>query len=78
MDLQTRKAHLVEYLLGLQDEATFKRIEDSINKTRHATTKPLRQLSPQELIDRARKSNEDYRSGKFINQEQLEKESNKW
>ena len=78
MDLQTRKKHLIEYLLGLQDETVFQRIEDSINKTRYATTKSLRQLSSQELIDRAKKSNEDYLSGKFIDQERLEEESSNW
>jgi predicted transcriptional regulator len=78
MDLQTRKEDLIEYLLELQDEAVFQRIEGIINKTRHSTTKSLKQLSSQELIDRAKKSNEDYLSGKFIDQEQLEKESNNW
>jgi hypothetical protein len=78
MDLQTRKEHLIEYLLGLQDETVFQRIEDSINKTRYATTKSPRQLSSQELIDRAKKSNEDYLSGKFIDQERLEEESSNW
>lgn len=78
MDLKTRKEHLIEYLLGLQDEKIFERIEDSINKTRQATTKSLRQLSSQELINRAKKSNEDYLSGKIIDQEQLEKESSNW
>ncbi|MBU3927999.1 MAG: hypothetical protein KKB74_09345 [Bacteroidetes bacterium] len=78
MDLKTRKEHLIEYLLGLQDETIFERIEDSINKTRQATTKSLRQLSSQEIINRAKKSNEDYLSGKIIDQEQLEKESSNW
>lgn len=78
MDLQTRKEDLIEYLLELQDEAVFQRIEGIINKTRHSATKSLKQLSSQELIDRAKKSNEDYLSGKFIDQEQLEKESNNW
>ena len=33
MDLQTRKEDLIEYLLELQDEAVFQRIEGIINKT---------------------------------------------
>jgi len=78
MDLKTRKKHLIEYLLGLQDETIFERIEDSINKARQATTKSLRQLSSQELLGRAKKSNEDYRSGKIIDQGQLERESSNW
>lgn len=78
MDLQTRKEYLIEYLLELQDETIFERIEDSINKTRQAASKSSRQISSQELIDRAKKSNEDYHSGRFIDQEQLEKDSSNW
>ncbi|MCF8347451.1 MAG: hypothetical protein K9G61_01440 [Bacteroidales bacterium] len=79
MDLNTRKEHLIEYLLELQDETIFERIEDSINKTRRlATKKSQSQLSSHELIDRAKKSNEDYLSGKFIDQGQLEKDSGNW
>ncbi|MDP2722025.1 MAG: hypothetical protein Q8O72_04650 [Bacteroidales bacterium] len=78
MDLQTRKLNLIEYLIGLQDEKIFQRIEDSINKTLQTTNQPLRQFTQQELTDRALKSNEDYQLGKFLDQEKLEKESSNW
>ena len=78
MDLQTRKLNLIEYLIGIQDEKIFQRIEDSINKTLQTTNQPLRQFTQQELTDRALKSNEDYHLGKFQDQEKLEKESNYW
>jgi len=78
MDLQTRKLNLIEYLIGLQDEKVFQRIEDSINKTLQTTNQPLRQFTTQELADRALKSNEDYHLGKFQDQEKLEKESSNW
>lgn len=78
MDLQTRKLNLIEYLIGLKDEKIFKRIEDSITRTIQMTNQPLRQYTSQELIDRAKKSNEDYQLGKFQDQELLEKESNNW
>ena len=78
MDLQTRKLNLIEYLIGLQDEKIFQRIEDSINKTLQTTNQPLRQFTQQELTDRALKSNEDYQLGKFQDQEKLEKESSNW
>lgn len=78
MDLQTRKLNLIEYLIGIQDEKIFQRIEDSINKTLQTTNQPLRQFTQQELTERALKSNEDYHLGKFQDQEKLEKESNNW
>ncbi|MBZ0243247.1 MAG: hypothetical protein K8F24_08550 [Bacteroidales bacterium] len=78
MDLQTRKLNLIEYLIGIQDEKIFQRIEDSINKTLQTANQPLRQFTQQELTERALKSNEDYHLGKFQDQEKLEKESNNW
>ncbi|NOU48175.1 MAG: hypothetical protein HOO86_14095 [Bacteroidales bacterium] len=78
MDLQTRKLNLIEYLIGLQDEKIFQKIEDSINKTLQSTNQPLRQFTQEELVERALKSNENYHLGKYQDQEQLEKESSNW
>lgn len=78
MDLQTRKLHLIEYLVRLQDERIFQKIEDSIVKTLKTENQTLPQFSEQELINRAQKSNEDYAAGKYLSQEQLEKESDNW
>ena len=38
----------------------------------------LKLFSKEELIQRAKKSNEDYASGKFISQEDLEIQSENW
>jgi len=78
MDLQTRKLNLIEYLIGLQDEKLFTKIEDSINNVLQPSDRPLNQFSQQELTERALKSSKDYVEGKFTDQEQLEKESNNW
>jgi hypothetical protein len=78
MDLQTRKLNLIQYLIELQDEKIFQRIEESINMTLQTTNQPLRQFTQQELSYRALKSNNDYHLGKFQDQEKLEKESNNW
>lgn len=77
MNLQTRKLNLIEYLIGLQDENTLGIIEETINKTKDLsqTFKPFTQ---EELIKRAKKSNDDYLSGNFKTQEQLEIESKNW
>ncbi|PIQ34983.1 MAG: hypothetical protein COW63_02720 [Bacteroidetes bacterium CG18_big_fil_WC_8_21_14_2_50_41_14] len=78
MDLQTRKLNLIEYLIRLQDEKLFKRIEDSISNALQANNRSLEQFTQHELTERALKSNEDYIAGKFMDQEQLEKESSNW
>jgi hypothetical protein len=79
MDLQTRKLNVIEYLIGLQDESLFDRIESIIIKSRKKTEdKQFRQFTEDELIERAQQSNKNYLEGKFKSQEQLEKESESW
>jgi hypothetical protein len=78
MDLQTRKLDIIEYLIKLKDEKIFNIIEDLIIRSKSGKDIPYRPLTKQEVIERAKKSNEDYLSGKFIEQEKLEVESNKW
>ena len=77
MNLQTRKLNLIEYLIGLQDENTFGIIEETIKRAQDLgqTFKPFTQ---EELIERTKKSNDDYLSGNFKTQEQLEIESKNW
>lgn len=78
MDLQTRKLNAIEYLIHLQDEEVFKKIEETIFKTKDVSEKSFKPFTEKQLIDRARKSNKDYLAGKYKTQEQLEKESQKW
>lgn len=78
MDLQTRKLNAIEYLIHLQDEDVFKEIEEVIYKTKDFREKALKPFTEKQLIERARKSNKDYLTGKYKTQEQLEKESQKW
>jgi hypothetical protein len=78
MDLQTRKLNAIEYLIHLQDEEVFKKIEDTIFKTKNVTDKTFKPFTEKQLIERAGKSNKDYFAGKYKTQEQLEKESQKW
>ena len=77
MDLQTRKLNLIEYLIGLQDENTFGIIEDTIKRTKNLS-QPIKPFTQEELIERAKKSNDDYLAGNFKSQEQLESESRNW
>ena len=78
MDLQARKLNVIEYLISLQDETLFSRIEATIFETKKKTNKDLKPFSQQELIERAKKSNSDYQSGHYKTQEELEQESKKW
>jgi hypothetical protein len=78
MDLQTRKLNAIEYLIHLQDEDVFKKIEDTIFKTKDVREKSFKPFTEKQLIERAKKSNKDYLAGKYKTQEQLEKESQKW
>ena len=76
MDLQTRKLNAIRYLINLQDEKIFKKIEATINTFKSETE--LAHFTPKQLVDRAKRSNEDYISGKFKSQDQLELESENW
>lgn len=78
MDLQTRKLNAIKYLIHLQDEDVFKKIEDTIFKTKDVREKTFKPFTEKQLIERARKSNKDYLAGKYKTQEQLEIESQKW
>lgn len=76
MDLQSRKLNLIEYLIKLQDESLFNKIESIIQSKMDENE--LRSFTQEEYVDRAKKSNEDYLSGKTISQDDLESLSKKW
>lgn len=74
MDLQTRKLNLIQYLLNLQDENLFSKIESLII----TKEKDLKPFTEEALVQRAEKSNQDYLEGKFISQDELETQSENW
>ena len=78
MDLKTRKLNAIEYLIGLQDEKVFSRIEATILQSKKDREIELKPLSQRQLLERAKKSNKDYTSGKVKTQEELEIESENW
>ena len=80
MDLQTRKLKAIEFLVGLRDEKGFRKIESAIVEVRNQefTKRNLKPLTQEQVIERANRSTQDYLSGKFSTQEQLEKESENW
>lgn len=78
MDMQTRKLNLIEYLINIDDEKIFSRIESSIIGSKKPIQKPLKSFTQSELVERSKLAEKDYKVGKFISQELLELESENW
>jgi hypothetical protein len=80
MDLQSRKLKVISYLIDIQDEKVLDQIEAAVigvrGKRKVSTTTVL--LTPKQIVERAKKSNDDYQAGRVRTQEQLEKESEMW
>lgn len=77
MDLQTRKLNVIEYLIKLQDDNMIQEIENLIFESK-IHDKNFQQLTENDLLNRAKKSNAQYKSGEFIDQTELEEESKSW
>ena len=77
MDLQTRKLNLISYLAQLQDENFLRKIENFIlsKKQKDSDLKPF---TEDELIARIKKSEEDFKNGKYKTQNDLEEISANW
>ena len=76
MDLQTRKLKAIGYLINLQDEKLLKKIEETISENKKVQS--LKPFTKKQLVERAKIANEDYITGRFKTQKQLEIESEKW
>ncbi|MBF8457691.1 hypothetical protein IV494_10920 [Kaistella sp. G5-32] len=79
MDLSTRKLNLITYLAQLQDENSFGKIEQYILHNQQLEKKAdFKPFSIDELESSVKESEQDYTSGKFMNQDELEQTSEKW
>jgi hypothetical protein len=78
MDLQTRKLKAIGYLINLEDEGILNKIEATIFETKQFSTLTHKPFTKKQLVERARKANHDYSSGKIKTQEQIELESDNW
>ena len=78
LDLQTRKLNLIEYLIGLQDEIVFNKIESNVFESGLLFANNLKPFSINEMIERAKIADADYFAGRFLTQADLEKESENW
>lgn len=78
MDLTTRKLNAIEYIAGLKDENAFNNIELAILENKVRTNRKLKPLTQKQLLERAKKSNNEYLIKKIKTQEEVEKESENW
>jgi len=79
MSLRTRKLNLITYISELKDEKFFKEVENYILKKQPKNPNPdFEPFTVDELIERVKKSERDFKEGKFKTQEELEKSSANW
>ena len=78
INLQLRKMNLIEYLLGVQDEKVFAKIESTIHKS-IKTIKPNDIVfTKEDLVERAEFSNKQIKNGYVLTQRELEHQSKNW
>ena len=79
MDLSYRKLTLMEWLESLQDEGLITVLEQLQKKTlNNAQVGKSKILTPDEILRRAEKANQDIREGRTFTREEIEKESENW
>ena len=78
MDLQTRKLNAIGYLINLQDEKIFSKIESTIIEIQQKDKRKFKPFTQKQLVERAKLSEKDYLSEKVKTQEQIEIESENW
>lgn len=78
MDFSLRKLTLIEWLDSLQDERLIAKIEQLKNKTQVSTSLSFVPMTKEELIQRAKRAEEDIKAGRLISDEDLEKEAENW
>ncbi len=78
INLQIRKMNLIEYLLGVQDEKTFTKIESTLQKSIKAIKPQDIVFTKKELIQRADFSDKQIKKGHILTQKELELQSKNW
>jgi hypothetical protein len=76
--LQLRKISLIEYLLGIQDEKVFDKVESNIHKSIKSLKPSDIIFSKDEITERAEFSNKQIKKGHVLNQKDLEAQSKNW
>jgi hypothetical protein len=76
--LQLRKINLIEYLLGIQDEKVFDKVESNIHKSLKSIKPVDIVFTKAELIERAEFSNKQIKKGHVLSQKELESQAKNW
>lgn len=76
--LQLRKISLIEYLLGIQDEKVFAKVESNIHKSIKSFKPGDIVFTKGELVERAEFSNKQIKKGHVLNQKDVEAQSKNW
>jgi hypothetical protein len=76
--LQLRKMSLIEYLLGIQDEKIFDKVESNIHKSLKSVKPVDIVFTKEEIIERAKFSNKQIKKGYVLSQKELEAQSKNW
>lgn len=75
-NIQDRKLNIIEKLIILNDEDVFKQVEELIDSS--LKRPQIKKLTKQELVARAKISNENIEKGEVFTQEEAEKLSQSW
>ena len=75
-NLQARKLEAINILINIKDEVVFRKIEEKIKETCFESS--IKQFTQKQLVDRAKRANEDYKNGKYMSQENLINQSENW
>ncbi len=78
MSLQLRKMNLIEYLLGVQDEKVFDKIESTIQKSIKDVKPNDIIFTKNDMVERVEFSNKQIKKGHVLTQKELEKQSKNW
>jgi hypothetical protein len=76
--LQLRKISLIEYLIGIQHEKVFAKVESNIHKIIKSLKPSDIVFSKDEIIERAEFSNKQIKKGHVLNQKELEIQAKNW
>jgi hypothetical protein len=76
--LQLRKINLIEYLIGIQDEKIFDKVESTIHKSLKSIKPVDIVFTKAEIKERAEFSNKQIKKGHVLSQKELETQSKKW
>ena len=78
VNFKLRKMSLIEYLMGIQDETLFKKVENSIQESLKSVKPEEQQFTKEMLLERAEISNNQIKKGFVVNQKDIEQQSENW